>query len=153
MLLKDSQSSIKNILEFFWLRCRKKKIWRAKLRCVTWKVELKKKSFNKSERSNYKKYMIEIANQAITAACNREDALIMLTTAASGKSWICKLLPFVVSRDTSPTGNRISDLEFYWGVTQEFYSWLEIWNCEWNWWAGKFVKKPILLRQNKSSLE
>ena len=30
--------------------------------------------------------MIEIANQAITAACNREDALIMLPTAASGKS-------------------------------------------------------------------
>ena len=64
----------------------KKKIWRAKLRCVTWKVELKKKSFNKSERSNYKKYMIEIANQAITAASNREDALIMLPTPASGKS-------------------------------------------------------------------
>ena len=55
---------------------------------------------------------LKYQKHATTGALNGEDALMLLPT-ASGISWIYQVLPFVVTRDTSPIGNKISDREFY----------------------------------------
>ena len=55
--------------------------------------------------------LLKYQKQAITSALNVEDALMLLPTALM-KSWIYQVLPFNVSRDTSPIGNKVSDREF-----------------------------------------
>ena len=47
----------------------------------------------------------------MAAALNGEDVLMLLST-ASGKSWICQVLLFIFSRDTSPIGKGILPLGF-----------------------------------------
>ena len=61
------------------------------------------------------------------------------------------MLLFTVSRNTSPIGNKVPDREFNWSNDHEFYTRLGISRSVWS--TGKFVKKLILLRKNKSSLE
>ena len=39
-----------------------------------------------------------------------------------GKSWICQVLPSIVSRATSPIGNKVLDREFHWSAARKFYS-------------------------------
>ena len=46
--------------------------------------------------------------QAITAALNGEDALMLMLTALR-KSWIYQMLPFIVNRDTLPIENNVPD--------------------------------------------
>ena len=77
----------------------------------------------------------------------------MLLPTVSGKSWICQVLLFIFSRDTSPIGNKTPDREFHWSTAHEFCSCLRIWNCKSACSAGKFVRKLVLLREIKGSLE
>ena len=77
----------------------------------------------------------------------------MLLPTVSGKSWICQVLLFIFSRDTSPIGNKTPDREFHWSTAHEFYSCLRIWNCKSACSAGKFVRKLVFLREIKGSLE
>ena len=98
--------------------------------------------------------MLSLKSQkhATTGALNGEDVLMLLPT-ASGISWIYQVLPFVVTRDTSPIGNKISDREFYWSAAREFYFWLWIWNCKSPWFVDKYIRKLMLKRKYKSYLE
>ena len=54
-----------------------------------------------------------------------KDALMLLPTALR-KSWIYEVLHFIVSWDTSPIGNKVTDREFYWRADQELYTRLGI---------------------------
>ena len=58
--------------------------------------------------------------QAITAALNGEDALMLMLTALR-KSWIYQMLPFIVNRDTLLIENKVPDGECYWSAKHEFY--------------------------------
>ena len=72
--------------------------------------------------------LLKYQKQAITAAFNAEDALVLLVLlpAALRKLWIYQVLHFIVSRDTSPIGNKVPDLEFCWSTNHGFYTRLEI---------------------------
>ena len=60
--------------------------------------------------------LLNYQKQAITAALNGQynqtnvkiNALVLLPNALR-KSWIYQMLPFIVSRDISPIGNKDSD--------------------------------------------
>ena len=68
--------------------------------------------------------LLKYQKKAITAALYGGDALMLLPIAL--KSWIHKLLPFIVSRDTPPIRNKVFDRKFYWSADHEFYSRLRI---------------------------
>ena len=99
--------------------------------CVTWKFEtliLLKAREVITENIIYLKYQ----KQAIAAALNREDVLMLLPTALR-KLWIYQVLSLILSWNTSPIRNKIPDQEFFWGADHEFYSRLRIWNCKLAW--------------------
>ena len=86
----------------------------------------------------------------ITVALNGKDVLMLLST-VSRKSWVCQVLLFIFSWNTSPIGKKSPDREFYWSVSHEFHSWLGIWNYKLVRFAYKFVWKSMLLRQNNNN--
>ena len=96
--------------------------------------------------------LFKYQKQASIAALNEKDVLILLPNALK-KSWIYQVLPFIVSRDTSPIENKVPDRKFYWNADHESFIRLGIWNCRSVWSTDKFVRKLILLRKNESSLE
>ena len=63
--------------------------------------------------------LLKYQKQAIKAALNRDDVLMLLPTALR-KSQMYRLLPFIVSRDTSPTGKNTLDRKFYWSAIVSF---------------------------------
>ena len=73
----------------------------------------------------------------------------MLLPIVLRKSWTYQVLPFIVSRENSPIGNKIPDREFYWSDNLEFYSGLSIWNSKSTW----STRKLMPLRKIESSSE
>ena len=65
--------------------------------------------------------LLKYQEQAITAAVNGKDAL-MLLSAGLEKSWIHQVLPFIVSRNTLPIRSKFPDREFYWSADHDFFS-------------------------------
>ena len=97
-------------------------------------------------------FLFKYKKQATIAALNGENVFMLLPTALK-KSFIYQVLLFIVSRETSPIGNKVPDWEFYWSTDDEFYTRLEIWNCRSVCSTDKFGRKLILLCKNESSLE
>ena len=88
--------------------------------------------------------LLKYKKWGITAALIGKDALMLLLTVLR-KSWICQVLPFIVSRDISPIGNNVDDREFYLSVDHELYTRLGIGNCTSVWSPDKFVRKLMLV--------
>ena len=64
--------------------------------------------------------LLKYQKQAITVALNRrynqsdiKNNTLMLSSTALRKSWICQMLPFIVSRGISPIGNKVPDQKFF----------------------------------------
>ena len=64
--------------------------------------------------------LLKYQKQAIAVALNRrynqsdiKNNTLMLSSTASRKSWICQMLPFIVSWGISPIGNKVPDQKFF----------------------------------------
>ena len=52
---------------------------------------------------------------------NIKNKTLMLLPTALRRPWLYQMLPFIVSHDISPIGNKIPGQEFYWSADHEFY--------------------------------
>ena len=64
--------------------------------------------------------LLKYQKQAIAVVLNRRynqsrinNNTLMLSSTALRKSWICQMLPFIVSRGISPIGNKVPDQKFF----------------------------------------
>ena len=115
----------------------------------------------KSERSNYRKYIIiEIPKTGNNTSIKWPIKSIKYQNHYSYVVTYClenvvdiPNVAFFVSRCILLIGNKVPDRKFYWNADHEFYSRLRIWNNESVRSTDKFVKKLILLHKNERILE
>ena len=91
--------------------------------------------------------LLKYQKQVIAVALKGEDACMLLPIALR-KSWIYQVLPFIVTRDTSPIGNKVSDQKFFWSADMNF---IPDWKSEIVYQRGsadKSVREFMLLRRN-----
>ena len=118
------------------------------------KVESRKHYHCQSQRSNDREYiLIEISKTGNDRSIKWKRCSYVVTYCLEEIVDIPSVAFYCQSRDISPIGNKVPDLDFYGSVNHEFYTRLGIWNCKSVWSTDKFLKKLMLLRKKESSLK
>ena len=93
----------------------------------------------KSERSNYRKYIVTKIAKAGNSKTTKWGRYIYVVTYPPSAAF------YFQSRDPPLLSNKVPHLEFYWRTDHEFYISLGISNCKSVWSTDKFVRKMMLL--------
>ena len=100
----------------------------------------------KSERSNYRKYIVTKIAKAGNSKTTKWGRYIYVVTYCLEKIVDTPSAAFYFQfRDPPLISNKVPDLEFYWRTDHEFYISLGISNCKSVWSTDKFVRKMMLL--------